>query len=148
MYNLALRKIITEENELLYKISKPVEKFDDKLSMLIDDMFDTMHKAKGVGLAAPQIGVLRRIVVIEINNIQYELVNPVITEQSGEQIAEEGCLSIPGFYAKTRRPARVKVEAYDRHGDKKTYTGEDLLARAFCHELDHLDGILFKSKLA
>ncbi|MBQ3092789.1 MAG: peptide deformylase, partial [Clostridia bacterium] len=117
---MALRKIITEENELLYKISKPVEKFDDKLSMLIDDMFDTMHKAKGVGLAAPQIGILRRVVVIEINNIQYELVNPVITEQSGEQIAEEGCLSIPGFYAKTRRPARVTVEAYDRHGDKKT----------------------------
>ena len=144
---MALRKIITEENELLYKISKPVEKFDDKLSMLIDDMFDTMHKAKGVGLAAPQIGILRRVVVIEINNIQYELVNPVITEKSGEQIADEGCLSIPGFYAKTRRPARVTVEAYDRHGDKKTHTGEDLLARAFCHELDHLDGILFKSKL-
>ena len=145
---MALRKIITEENELLYKISKPVEKFDDKLSMLIDDMFDTMHKAKGVGLAAPQIGILRRVVVIEINNIQYELVNPAITEQSGEQIVEEGCLSIPGFYAKTRRPSRVTVEAYDRHGDKKTYTGEGLLARAFCHELDHLDGILFKSKLA
>ena len=101
---MALRKIITEENELLYKISKPVEKFDDKLIMLIDDMFDTMHKAKGVGLAAPQIGILRRVVVIEINNTKYELVNPVITEQSGEQIAEEGCLSIPGFYAKTRRP--------------------------------------------
>ena len=146
---MAIRNIITEENELLYKISKPVENFDNKLAVLIDDMFDTMYKAKGVGLAAPQIGILRRVVVIDINNKKYELVNPVITERSDEeQVAEEGCLSIPGFYAKTCRPQRVTVEACDRTGAKHKYTGESLLARAFCHELDHLDGMLFKSRLA
>ena len=132
---------------VLRKESADIEKDYPNLKELLANMFETMEESNGVGLAAPQIGILRRVVVIEINNTKYELVNPVITEKSGEQIAEEGCLSIPGFYAKTRRPARVTVEAYDRHGDKKTYTGEDLLARAFCHELDHLDGILFKSKL-
>ena len=146
---MAIRNIITEENELLYKVCKHVENFDNKLSVLIDDMFDTMYKAKGVGLVAPQIGILRRIVVIQIDNKKkYELVNPVIIESSKEeQFEQEGCLSIPGFYATTRRPKTVTVEAFDRNGVKHTYTGENLLARAFCHELDHLDGVLFKAKL-
>lgn len=144
---MALRKIITEENEILYKKSRPVEKFDEKLGILIDDMIETMRKAKGVGLAAPQIGILRRIVVIEIDNQLIELVNPKIIESSGEQKEDEGCLSCPGFYAKTLRPNYVKVTGFDRFGNTVTYHGEKLKARAFCHELDHLDGVLFKSRL-
>ena len=144
---MALRKIITEENEILYKKSRPVEKFDEKLGILIDDMIETMRKAKGVGLAAPQIGILRRIVVIEIDNQLIELVNPKIIESSGEQKEDEGCLSCPGFYAKTLRPSYVKVTGFDRFGNTVTYHGENLKARAFCHELDHLDGVLFKSRL-
>ena len=145
---MALRKILLEGNELLYKKCKPVEKFDERLSLLIDDMLDTMRKAQGVGLAAPQIGILRRVIVIEIGSSIIELVNPQIIETSGIQKEEEGCLSCPNFNGITVRPMFVKIKGKDRHGNDKEYSGQGLKARAFCHEVDHLDGILFKSRLA
>lgn len=144
---MAIRKILTEKNDILYKKCKLVEKFDDRLSVLIDDMFDTMRKEKGIGLAAPQIGILRRVVVIEIEGEKIELVNPEIIESRGEQRAEEGCLSCPNFIGVTLRPKYVKVVGKDRKGNAVSYFGKDLEARAFCHEIDHLDGILFKSRL-
>ena len=144
---MAIRKILTEESEVLYKKSRKVENFDDRLSILIDDMFETMHKANGVGLAAPQIGILRRVVVIKIGNEKIELVNPQIDERSGKQTEEEGCLSCPNFFGITLRPMFVVVSGYDRHGKAVKYDGKGLKARAFCHEIDHLDGILFKSRL-
>lgn len=143
---MALRNIVTEGDSVLLKNCRPVEKFDARLHELIDDMAETMAKANGVGLAAPQVGVLRRVVVIDVGEGVIELVNPVIIESSGEQQAVEGCLSIPGEYGITVRPQKVKVKAQDRNGKEFEIEGEDLLARAFCHELDHLDGILFKTK--
>ncbi|MBQ6570121.1 MAG: peptide deformylase, partial [Clostridia bacterium] len=140
---MALRNIVKEGDEILHKKCRPVEKFDKKLATIIDDMIETMYKADGCGLAAPQVGLLRRIVVIDVGEGPIELVNPVIVERSGEQEAVEACLSIPETYGVTRRPAYVKVQGYDRNGDLYEYEGEELLARAFCHELDHLDGILF-----
>ena len=144
---MAIRKVITEGNDILYKKCKPVEKFDDKLSILIDDMLDTMRKERGVGLAAPQVGILRRVIVIEIGEKKIEVVNPEIIEAGGEQRAEEGCLSCPGFVGTTLRPMYVKVIGKDRKGNEVSYFGRNLKARAFCHEIDHLDGILFKSRL-
>ncbi len=144
---MAIRKILTEESEFLHKKCRPVENFDEKLSILIDDMFETMEKANGVGLAAPQIGILRRIAVIKIGSEAIELVNPKIIEVSGTQKEEEGCLSCPNFSGVTLRPMQVLVEGYNRLGEKVKYLGRGLKARAFCHEIDHLDGILFKSRL-
>lgn len=145
---MALRNIIKEGNELLYKKCKPVEAFDNKLSMLIDDMIETMDNARGVGLAAPQVGILRRVVVIRIGDEKpIELVNPEIIAVSGEQREEEGCLSCPGASGVTLRPMCVTVKGKNRKGEEVSYIGKDLKARAFCHEIDHLDGILFKSRL-
>ena len=144
---MGIRKIVLEGDPILYKKCREVERFDDKLSSLIDDMIETMHKAGGVGLAAPQVGMLKRVVVVNVGDGNIELVNPVITDSSGEQREEEGCLSCPGQYAKTLRPMFVTVEAFDRFGKKVKYTGKALKARAFCHEIDHLDGILFKSRV-
>lgn len=143
---MGIRKIVLEGDPILYKKCREVEKFDDKLSDLIDDMIDTMNRARGVGLAAPQVGILRRVVVINVGDGNTELVNPVIVDSSGEQREEEGCLSCPGQYATTLRPMFVTVEAFDRFGKKVKHTGKALKARAFCHEIDHLDGILFKSR--
>lgn len=143
---MGIRNIVLEGDPILYKKSREVENFDDKLSQLIDDMVETMRKAGGVGLAAPQVGVLRRVVVIDVGDGKMELVNPVIIDSSGEQREEEGCLSCPGQRAITLRPMFVTVEAFDRFGKKVKYTGQALKARAFCHEIDHLDGILFKSR--
>lgn len=145
---MAIRNILLEGNELLYKKCRLVEKFDEKLGILIDDMFETMHKANGVGLAAPQVGILRRVAVIKVDSNPIELVNPVIIETSGIQKEEEGCLSCPDSNAITIRPMFVKVRAQDRKGNFAEYIGRALKARAFCHEIDHLDGILFKSRIA
>ncbi|MBQ6819193.1 MAG: peptide deformylase [Clostridia bacterium] len=142
---MALRLIVKEGEPLLEKPSRPVEKFDEKLWQLLDDMSETMYAAQGVGLAAPQVGVLRRICVIDVGDGLMELINPVITKTAGQQESAEGCLSSPGKYGITHRPKKVTVEYFDRHGNKKTAKGEDLLAKAFCHEIDHLDGILFKT---
>ena len=140
---MAIRQIVTDE-EFLRKICKPVEKFDEKLWILLDDMAETMRNAEGVGLAAVQVGVLRRIVVIEcVPGQLLELINPVIIETSGLQRTREGCLSLPGKCGITERPMKVTVEALNREGKKVTYTGTGLLAKAFCHEIDHLDGIIY-----
>ena len=143
---MALRNIVTEGDSVLTKKCRPVEKFDARLHELLDDMIETLHHANGAGLAAPQVGMLRRVVVIDVGEGVIELVNPVIVEESGEQTAVEGCLSIPGEWGITVRPQKIKVKAQDRYGNAFEKEGEDLLARAFCHELDHLDGILFKTK--
>ncbi len=145
---MALRNIVKIGDPVLNKKSRPVEKFDEKLSVLIDDMLETMYNANGVGLAAVQVGVLRRVVVIDIGEGPMELVNPVITLSEGEQREQEGCLSLPGRYEVTVRPMKVQVKAQDRNGKWQVFTGEDLKARAFCHELDHLDGVLFTSHIA
>ena len=140
---MALRIIRKNDDPALYKTCKEVKKFDARLSELIDDMIETMNDANGVGLAAPQIGVLRRVAVIDVGEGPVELVNPVILESSGEQGGIEGCLSFPGDSGYVVRPNRVKVEAYDRHGDLYEYEGEGLFARAVFHETDHLDGKVY-----
>ena len=143
---MAVREIRELGEDVLRKICKPVEKFDLRLAILLKDMADTMHDADGVGLAAPQIGIVRRAVVIDVGDEHgvIELVNPVITERSEEtQTGREGCLSLPNRQGVVTRPMRVKVHAQDRHGRPFDLEGEGLLARAICHELDHLDGHLY-----
>lgn len=142
---MAIREIVKEGDPVLGKICRPVEKFDEKLWTLLDDMLETMHKADGVGLAAPQVGILRRLCIVDIGDGVIELINPKIVKKSGSQKDAEGCLSCPGIYGIVERPMKVTVEAQDRHGKPFTISGEELLARAFCHEIDHLDGILFKT---
>lgn len=142
---MALRNIVKLGDPILNKTSRKVEKFDDRLSILIDDMAETMYNANGVGLAAVQVGVLKRVVVIDIGEGLIELVNPEITFSEGRQLESEGCLSLPGKYGITQRPMKVQVKAQDRNGKWQVFTGEGLKARAFCHEIDHLDGILFTS---
>lgn len=142
---MALRNIVKLGDPILYKKSRKIEKFDDRLSQLIDDMLETMYNGNGVGLAAVQVGILKRVVVVDIGEGSIELVNPEITMTEGEQISQEGCLSLPGKWATTSRPKKVQIKAQDRNGKWHVYTGEDLKAKAFCHEIDHLDGILFTS---
>lgn len=142
---MAIREIVKDGDPVLNKVCRSVEKFDEKLHILLDDMYETMQKADGVGLAAPQVGILRRICVIDIGEGKIELVNPKIIKKKGKQREVEGCLSCPGIYGYTERPFAVTVEAQDRDGNAFTVSGEDLLARALCHEIDHLDGVLFKS---
>ncbi len=145
---MAIRNIITKENAMLRKKSRPVTEFDSRLATLLDDMIQTMYKAEGVGLAAVQVGVLRRVVVIDCGDGLMELVNPEIIEREGEQQEVEGCLSLPGESGVTIRPMKVKVKAQNREGKWYFYTGEGLKARAFCHELDHLDGVLYIDNLS
>lgn len=145
---MAIRNIITKENPLLRKTSRKVESFDERLSVLIDDMIQTMYKAEGVGLAAPQVGILRRVAVIDCGDGLMELVNPEIIEREGVQEEVEGCLSLPGESAVTIRPMNVKVKAQDRNGKWFFYSGSGLKARAFCHEIDHLDGVLYIDNLS
>lgn len=140
---MAYREILTEENPRLRKVSRPVENFDKKLHDLLDDMLETMDRANGVGLAAPQVGILRRAVVIDIGDGPVELINPRIVSTDGEQDGQEGCLSCPGKWGMVKRPYTVTVEAYDRDGRYFLLTGAELMARAICHELAHLDGELF-----
>lgn len=140
---MAIRQIRQREDEILYKRCKEVTKFDEKLWILLDDMYETMKKSEGVGLAAPQVGILKRVIVIEIDDKKIELINPVIVETSGSQDGAEGCLSFPKLFGMVERPNYVKVKAQDRHGKEFTIEGEELLARAFCHECDHLDGVVF-----
>ena len=142
---MAIRKILNESDEILRKHSRPVEQFDNRLHMLIDDMAETMESANGVGLAAPQVGVLRRVVTIDVGQGVIEMVNPEIIYESAEKIDDaEGCLSSPGEYGLVKRPRKVRAKYYDRHGNLCEIEGEGLLARAICHETDHLNGRLFK----
>ena len=142
---MALRNIVKEGDEVLTKKCRPVEKFDERLASLLDDMYETMMAGNGVGLAAPQVGMLRRAFVIDIGEGKLEFVNPEIIKTSGKQETGEGCLSCPGEYGITVRPRFVTVKAQDRNGKKFTMDASDLLAKAICHENDHLDGILFKA---
>lgn len=144
---MATRNIIKEDDDRLFKVSRSVEAFDKKLHCLLDDMAETMYKADGVGLAAVQVGILRRVVVIDCGEGLIELINPKIIGQSGHQEETEGCLSFPGEYGITSRPNSVIVEAFDRHGKPFKIKGEGLMARALCHEIDHLDGVVFRTKV-
>lgn len=145
---MAIRNIVKEGDSILTKKCHYVTKFDDRLATLIDDMKETLEKAGGVGLAGPQVGVLRRVVIVSIPEMEaeYEFVNPEIIEQSGNQEEVEGCLSCPNEWGVTKRPMFVTVKAFDRNGNEFTVKGEGLVARCFCHELDHLDGVLFKQR--
>lgn len=140
---MGLRRIFTDKDPALHKVCRPVTKFDRRLHSLLDDMKETLADAAGVGLAAPQVGILRRVVVVDTGEEILELVNPVILETSGEQEGQEGCLSVPGKYGIVKRPMNVKVRAQDRNGNWFEADGVGLTARAFCHELDHLDGHMF-----
>ena len=140
---MALRKMVYIEDELLRKKSRPVEKFDERLHKLLDDMRQTLAEANGVGLAAPQVGILRRVVIVDTGEEILELVNPELLETDGEQVGAEGCLSVPGKYGLVKRPYYAKVRAQDRNGEWYEAEGEELIARCFCHELDHLDGIVY-----
>lgn len=140
---MGLRKILTDKDPALHKVCKPVEKFDWRLHKLLDDMRDTLIESNGVGLAAPQVGILRRVVLVDTGEEILELVNPVMLETDGEDVGPEGCLSVPGKYGLVKRPYYAKVRAQDRFGDWYEAEGEELIARCFCHELDHLDGIVY-----
>lgn len=140
---MAIRMIRTQDEEILRKHCKEVKEITPKILELLDDMAETLYDANGVGLAAPQVGILKRIVIIDIGEGLFEMINPVILEKSGEQTGNEGCLSIPGKMGEVTRPNYVKAEATGRDGERYVVEGEGLMARAICHELDHLDGILY-----
>ena len=143
---MGLRKILTDKEPALHKVCKPVTSFDNKLFKLLDDMAETLVDSGGVGLAAPQVGILRRVVLVDVGEEEteiLELINPELIETSGEQYGPEGCLSVPGKYGLVKRPMFAKVRAQDRNGEWFEAEGEELIARCFCHELDHLDGIVY-----
>ena len=144
---MAIREIREKGDEILYKKCKAVVKFDEKLHILLDDMYETMQSRDGVGLAAPQVGILKRAVVIDVGDGKIELINPEVVEESGEQTGSEGCLSVPGVFGEVTRPNVVTVKAQDRDGKWFKITGKELLARAFCHEIEHLDGKLFLDRV-
>ena len=140
---MAIRNILKDEDPTLRKVCRPVTEFNERLWQLLDDMAETMHAAPGVGLAGPQVGILRRVVVMDVGDGVIESINPEIVKTEGEQSGEEGCLSFPGKWGIVKRPYKVKMKAQDRHGKWYYLTGEELLARCMCHEIDHLDGVVF-----
>ena len=144
---MAIRNIVKLGDDVLRKVCRTQLTFDEKLATILDDMAETMYKAEGVGLAAPQVGLLRRFCVIDVGDGLLELINPVITEKSGSQAGSEGCLSIPDRYEEVKRPMTVTVRAQDRNGNNFTITAEGFKARALCHEIDHLDGILYIDRI-
>lgn len=145
---MAIRKIRHDGDDILRKVCKPIEKMTPRIQTLIEDMYETMYEANGVGLAAPQVGILKRVVVIDIGDDNaYTLINPEIIEADGEQTGEEGCLSLPGLQGTVTRPNHVICRAQNEEMEVYTIEAEGLLARAICHELDHLDGILYKDKV-
>ena len=144
---MAIRKILTQEDETLHAICKPVEKFDEKLAQLLDDMHETLDKAQGVGLAAPQIGIRRRIFIMHVDDEKIEAINPQIIKTKGRQRVLEGCLSCPGEWGYTIRPISVKFKAQNRNGEWYEKEVSDLFAQAVCHELEHLDGHIFTEKV-
>lgn len=147
IHRMATRKIVTKEDLILKMKSRPVKKFNEHLGQLLDDMAETMYADNGVGLAAVQVAVLRRAIVVDVGDGLIELINPEILKQSGRQTEMEGCLSLPGEYYETIRPAKMTVKAQDRYGDWHTYQVEGFKAQCFSHEIDHLDGILFTQRL-
>ena len=144
---MGLRKILTDKEPALHKTCKEVTSFDSKLHKLLDDMRETLIESQGVGLAAPQVGIIRRVVLVDTGDEILELVNPTLVETDGEQEGPEGCLSVPGKYGLVKRPYYAKVRAQDRYGEWYEAEGEKLIARCFCHELDHLDGIVYTEKM-
>ena len=141
---MALRTILTDGDPALHKVCRPVTQFDEKLHDLLDDLKETLAQANGAGLAAPQVGILRRaVIVVDANDEMLELVNPEIISREGEQEGFEGCLSVPGRWGVVKRPMKAKVRAQDRNGNFFEVEGEEIVARCFCHEIDHLDGHLF-----
>ena len=144
---MAIRQIRTIGDEILTKECKPVKEMNERTLELIEDMFETMYENNGVGLAAPQVGILKRAVVIDVGDGKIELINPEIISTSGSKIDTEGCLSVPGVYGKVERPTEVTVKAQNRNGEYFEISGTDLLARAMCHEVEHLDGKLFLDKV-
>ena len=140
---MGIRRILNHREPALHMTCKPVVKFDDRLHKLLDDMHETLEESGGVGLAAPQVGILRRVVLVDNGEEVLELVNPTLVETDGEQVGAEGCLSVPGKYGLVKRPYYAKVRAQDRFGEWFEADGEELTARCFCHELDHLDGIIY-----
>lgn len=144
---MAIRNIREMGDPVLNKVCKPVKEINERISELIDDMLETMYEAEGVGLAAPQVGILKRIVTIDIGDGPIIMINPEILETSGEQTGNEGCLSVPGKYGKVTRPNYVKVKAYDEELNEFIIEGEELLARAICHECEHLDGKLYVERV-
>lgn len=144
---MAIRNIVKIGDEILHKVCRTQLNFDDKLAQILDDMKETMYAAEGVGLAAPQIGILRRYCIVDVGDGLIELINPVIIEESGVQVGQEGCLSLPGESGITKRPLKVTVRAQDRFGNTFTVSGEGLKAKAFCHEIDHLNGIVYTERV-
>ncbi len=144
---MAIREIREKDDEILSKVCKTVKVFDERLAILLDDMYDTMKSRDGVGLAAPQVGILKRAAVIDIGEGKIELINPEIISQDGSQTGSEGCLSVPGVYGQVERPNEVVVKAQDRNGEYFELKGTALLARAICHEVEHLDGKLFLDRV-
>ena len=140
---MGLRKILTVSDPALHKVCKPMVNFDNRLFRLLEDMKETLIDSGGVGLAAPQVGILRRVVLVDTGEEILELINPTLVAVDGEQTGAEGCLSVPGKYGLVTRPYWAKVRAQDRHGNWFEAEGEELIARCFCHELDHLDGIVY-----
>ena len=143
---MAIRNVVQVGDDVLRQVCFPVEEFDEKLWKLLDDMKDTVKKEEGAGLAAPQVGVLRRLAVVDVDDGYYELINPKIVQQKGEQIGWEGCLSVRGKSGVVARPMKVTVVYQDRHGESHTVKAKGFFARAICHELDHLDGVLYIDK--
>lgn len=144
---MALRKIMTDKEPQLHQVCRPVTEFNGRLHKLLDDMRETLEEAQGAGLAAPQVGILRRVVLVDIGDEVLELVNPEMLETSGEQEGPEGCLSVPGRWGLVKRPYYAKVRAQDRYGNWFEAEGEEIVARCFCHELEHLDGHLYTEKV-
>ncbi len=146
---MALRQILKDGDETLRKMSRPVEKIDDRILTLLDDMADTMYDARGIGIAAPQVGVLKRIFLVDIGDGSglFEFIDPFFLRKEGRQVGQEGCLSIPGRYGDVERPEVVEIQATDRYGQTFTLQGEGMMAVCLCHEYDHLDGVLFKDKV-
>lgn len=144
---MAIRELRFKDDEVLHKVCKPVKDFNERLWILLDDMYETMQSRDGVGLAAPQVGILKRVVVIDIGEGKIELINPEIIRQEGSQIDSEGCLSVPKVFGQVERPNEVTIKAQDRYGKTFEITGTELLARAFCHECEHLDGKLFLDRV-
>lgn len=144
---MAIRQLRFEDDEILRKKARTVDKIDDRIKTLVQDMIDTMNKEDGVGLAAPQVGILKRVVVVDIGQGPITMINPEILSEEGEKIDEEGCLSVPGKSGKVSRPQKVKVKFTNINGEEKTVEGQNLLARAFCHEIDHLEGVLYTDKV-
>ncbi|MBE7091563.1 MAG: peptide deformylase [Clostridiales bacterium] len=143
---MAIRNIVKDNDPILKKKCREVESIDDKIITLLDDMRDTLSVSNGVGLAAPQVGILRRVILVDTGDEILELINPVIVKQSGHQDSLEGCLSVPGIRGHVDRPKKVTVQGYDREGNLMEYKAQDFVATIFCHETDHLDGILFTDK--